>query len=447
LELQHDRYGFHPFFYFSTQDGWGIGPSIHRLIELGAPSALDDPAIAVYLRTGTFLGTDTAFQGIRALPPGGWLTAEGHRLTLHPGPGPAIVGGGNTLQFDAVVDRYGHMFQAAVERLVPFLGDRNVLPLSGGQDSRHILLALWRAGQVPRLCASVDLGPPYRWQDTVVARQIAARAGVPFEYVGAPSSLLGMEVDKNIRTSLTSEVHGWITPLRQVLGRERATARLDGIAGDMLSEYSGKNEAKASLMEAGRFDQLVELAIGPERYLPRLLATEFRRRWSREAAATRMLQEMKLHVGATNPWVSFRFQSRTRREIGSSWTVLSGPWPAFAPYLDHQLFDFLITLPGPEYRGKRLHQATIRKFFPEFADIPFATRGWDVISDRRYWTRQVASLLPLAVTAPADGPLNRSFLLKRLPFALAGPVHQLALSWLWNRAVYLVQLARLAGVG
>ena len=446
LELRQDRHGFHPFYYFTSPDGWGIGPSIHRLIEEGAPPELDDAAIAVYLRVGLFLGNDTPFRAIRALPPGGWLVAEGAELSVGADRSPAIVRPVNGQSFEATVEQYGEMFQSAVERLVPFLGDRNILPLSGGHDSRHILLALCRAGHPPRACASVDLGPPQSWEDTVIARQVAERVGVPFEYVGPPRSLLQVEIEKNVRTSLTAEVHSWITPLRHVLEREGATARVDGIAGDMLSEFSGRNQAKSELMEAGRYDELVELALGSEGYLPRMLSEEYRRRWSREVAAARFLEEVKLHAGATNPWVSFRFQSRTRREIGSVWTLLSGPWNALAPYLDYQLVDFLAGLPGQRYRGTKLHAVTIAKFFPDFADIPFATKQWGIVSDRAHWAREAARLLPLLANGRRNGALDRDFLLRRLPLALGGPVHQRALSLLYNRAVYLLQLERLAGL-
>ena len=37
-------------------------------------------AIAVYIKLGGFLGNDTPFRAIRALPPGGRLVAEGAEL-------------------------------------------------------------------------------------------------------------------------------------------------------------------------------------------------------------------------------------------------------------------------------------------------------------------------------------------------------------------------------
>ena len=91
LELENDRYGLQPLYYFSDKGRCGLSPSVSKLIELGAPSDLDIEALAVFLHLGYFLGDETPFRAIRAVPPNascrwsqGALTVEGRRSRVTP---------------------------------------------------------------------------------------------------------------------------------------------------------------------------------------------------------------------------------------------------------------------------------------------------------------------------------------------------------------------------
>ena len=55
--------------YFSDKGRCALSPSVSKLIELGAPSDLDFAALAVFLHLGYFLGDETPFRAIRAVPP------------------------------------------------------------------------------------------------------------------------------------------------------------------------------------------------------------------------------------------------------------------------------------------------------------------------------------------------------------------------------------------
>jgi hypothetical protein len=71
------RYGLRPLYYHATPQQFLIAPSIATLLALGAPADLDAGAIAVYLRFENFLGEDTPFKHIRALPPAARLRWDG----------------------------------------------------------------------------------------------------------------------------------------------------------------------------------------------------------------------------------------------------------------------------------------------------------------------------------------------------------------------------------
>jgi asparagine synthetase B (glutamine-hydrolysing) len=79
LLARNDRHGIRPLFYYAGHGQLAISPSLPRLLLEGAPAELDEPALAVFFRTGYFVGEDTPVRAIRALPPNATLTwSEGH---------------------------------------------------------------------------------------------------------------------------------------------------------------------------------------------------------------------------------------------------------------------------------------------------------------------------------------------------------------------------------
>lgn len=77
LTAANERYGMYPLYCYSAPHAAGLSPSIPLLIAQGADAALDHAALAVFLRLGFFIGEDTPFRHIRALPPGASLCWDG----------------------------------------------------------------------------------------------------------------------------------------------------------------------------------------------------------------------------------------------------------------------------------------------------------------------------------------------------------------------------------
>jgi asparagine synthetase B (glutamine-hydrolysing) len=81
LRVRNDRYGVRPCFYFAAPGEICVSPSIPRLLDHAhAPLEFDDGAMAVFLRFGSFIGEDTPFEAVRALPPGAALEWTAGRL-------------------------------------------------------------------------------------------------------------------------------------------------------------------------------------------------------------------------------------------------------------------------------------------------------------------------------------------------------------------------------
>src|SRR5262249_59126445 len=124
----NDRYGFYPFYYFANSDEIAISTSIVRLLEAGASPVLDDPGLAAFLRLGFFLGEDTPFLEIRALPPSAVLEWRSGELA---GSGRLTITQPDNLNPDAAVAGYISLFRASVRRPQPPRSNLSV-PFTGG---------------------------------------------------------------------------------------------------------------------------------------------------------------------------------------------------------------------------------------------------------------------------------------------------------------------------
>lgn len=368
LRARNDRYGIGPLYYAAWAGRIAISPSVRTLLALGAPTDLDEAALAVFLRLGFFLGEDTPVRAIRALPPDATLSWRAGRLRVS---GRLSVARPQALSRSAAIDGYIGLFRAAIaRRLVP--DDDVAVPLSGGRDSRHILLELCRAGRRPRLCVTMRHFPPRPDEDAVVAAEVARAVGVPHVVLPQRGTRIAAEVRKNRITGFCADEHAWILPLADYLsGRVRHV--YDGIGGDVLSSGLFLTAERLALFEAGRFEDLAALLFEcPESRLARLLAPGWAARLGRDVAIARLVTELARHADAPNPVGSFYFWNRTRREIAlAPYRILGRRTEVLSPYLDHDLYDFLASLPAASLLDRELHSDTIRRGYPEYRDLRF----------------------------------------------------------------------------
>lgn len=367
LEARNDRFGFQPLFYAVEGTTLWLSPSIPELVLQGAPTDIDDAGLAVFLRLNHFVGNDTPFLHIRALPPAailiwreGRCRVEGARAER-----PLL-----SIKRDAAISRYAGLFRAAIAKdtIDPA---RTIVPLSAGRDSRHILLALHAAGKPPSACVTVWPAPPQSIEDLTVARVVATAVGVPHVAIPTTTDRLGDEVEKNWSTSLTVFEHFWeMGVVRYATGRNLVI--YDGIAGDVLSESKYMNSERLALFRRRDVKGYADAEMQRESYLPALLQPALYRRLSRGLALERLQAELQTHIDAPNPVGSYRFWNRTRRAVAQApFGMLARVATVRAPYLDHDLYDFLASLPAEQLVDRTFHSETIARSFPAFAAIPF----------------------------------------------------------------------------
>ena len=367
LIVRNDRYGLQPLFYWAGEDELGISTSLPRLLLEGAPLRLDEPALAVFIRAGYYVGEDTPFRAIRALPPNATLTWTAGRLDVQGGY-PTI--GTRVLSRDDAIDAYIPLLRSAVRARLPLVSDL-VMPLSGGRDSRHLLLEIVEAGARPSTCLTVRHFAPRTDDDADLAGQVAAALGLPHQVLGQGEPRLAAEDRKNRATSFCSDEGTAFMALGDHLAG-RAASVFDGIGGDFLSDGRFLTPKRQALAEASRWTELADALLWRRPLLPSLLDGDLGGRFSRTVAARRLRAELRRHADAASPISSYIFWNRCRREIATfPFNFYPTNVHVFCPYLDHDVFDFLISLPARVFMPPSFHAEVTQRAFPAYAQIPF----------------------------------------------------------------------------
>lgn len=436
LVVESCRYGIQPLFYHVGRHAIMVAPSIGTLLGLGAPADLDRAALAVFLRFWNFLGEDTPFREIRAMPPEGRLEWDGKvsiksRLRI-----PTAT----PIDRDKAVQQYATLFRSAVERSAP---KRTIVPLSGGRDSRHIALETARLGRL-RECITLRHLPPRSDADTKVAAELAALLGTRHVILPPPADLFDAIVDATIETSYCGREHAWFRPVPRYLNqvfRENADIRphlgvLDGLGGDVLSAGLFLDADVLARFRQGRFSEIAEHYMGG--YNGALAFLSDQEIAPHRLAISRLSCELERHQRAPNPIGSFFFWNRTRRVVALQPFVKLAPARAVTPYLDPAVFDFLASLPAEHFLDHRFHTEAIHCAFPEFSRVEFAASDTGGSHRRARQFRQYARAVLNRIVQCPSRLINHTYCLPRCAYvAVSGNIGS---SWILDPCLYLNQL-------
>lgn len=448
LTIENDRYGQYPLFYCAQPDSICISPALARVVRENSQRRFDKAALGVFFRMGHFVGEDTPFEDVRFLPPNSVLTWENGRLDIQVRPfrstPPASAGG----SFDDAVEAYETLFARAIARRLPDHPDF-VVPISGGRDSRHILLELARQGAIPKQCVTVKYRPPATNEDTRIARLMAERLGIEHIEIDKPASFFHAELNDVRLTNYCGGGHGWAQPVAAALnGRYRIA--YDGLAGSVLSGGFMLAARKMELFRDGRFDELARLILQEnhnEGTLRHVFSEDFYRTLALDAAVERLVPELRRHADTPNPVLSFVFWNRTRRCVASiPFAVMHGVPVVHVPYLDHELFDFLFALDASMVENNRLHDATIRRAYPEFADVPYEDKKARAVfrpDEHHYYRDARKDLFAYLRTVPreARAQVRASYVYAKIGFDLVGGKKESP--WYMRPALQRIELEKL----
>jgi hypothetical protein len=448
LTVRNDRYGFQPLFYFCAASEIAVSTSILALLAAGAPADLDEDALAVFLRLGFFVGNDTPFRSIRVVPPDAQFVWEDGQLKVD---GRYWHGRPQRLTRDAALDAYIALFRQAIARRPPN-DDNFVVPLSGGRDSRHILLELCDRGWRPRYAVTIPRYPPRAGEDERVAALLARATGVPHLLLDQRADRLESEWRKNWQTHLCADEHAWYLPMIDHLESDVTTV-YDGMGGALSVAGRFLSADNIRRFDAGHFDQLADVLLDgfgrmTERFLARMLSPRYRITMGRDRARQRLAADLVRHADAPDPTKSFNFWNRTRREIALVTGALMNRIPTvYSPYLDHDLYELLSSLPpslvSPDLSSpdKSFHSDAITRAYPRYAHIPFEDSHAPPIDARSHDGRFGSAVARhLLERRRRFTLLNNGYVWPRVGLSAIKPQYAGRRPWLAGILLYLSQL-------
>jgi len=451
LEVRNDRYGFQPLYCWASDAGVALSTSVKRLLEAGAPAELDDAAMAVLLRLGFLIGEDTPFRHIRALPPGARLSWRPGALEIrHALPLPPL----RHISRDEAIDRHIGLFRAAIQRRAEVQGTLG-LPLSGGQDSRHILFELIECGRQPAFCVTAQYHPPRATPDAEVASELSALLGIPHHVVEQPASHLETLLRHQHITGWCTLTPSWFMIAVADFLATRAEVIFDGIGGDVLCAGLFLDAARVQLFRDGRLAQLADSLLThfnggagfPENTIEKAFGPRELRRFSRALALERVATELARHADAANPMTSFAFFNRTRRDIALlPFAILSPVGMVQCPFLDDEFYDFMASLPAEMLLDHTFHADAIARAYPRAGQIPYARWQETPLSEAAGRYRKLARELAWSCAGGLHPrAVRRSFTVPRLLHCLVDRRYAASSVWLAQLLVYLTELETLCG--
>jgi hypothetical protein len=383
LVVRNDRLGFSPMFWFATEDRAGVSPCLASLLPHLPSRELDDDALAVFLRYRSYIGEDTPFRQIRALPPGATLRWSGGRAELSTlGPvhfTPEHGSRGRRQQ------EYARTVAAAIGRALVACPGRVALPLTGGLDSRLLLYSMLDLGRAPDLSLTVHQLPPRDDGDVEFARELAAETGVEHLALDQPPDRLAQQLRNLGRTHLCTHEHDFYLPVAEYLRGQGYEGFLDGIGGDLQAEPNYITQGQNRLMDSGRVEEAAASALG-EKYLPAILPPGLLRRWSHERALAHLVEHARPFQGDADPWGRFRFHSRTRRNVALlTWSLHQDGAVGLAPFLDRSVVELLGRIPWQELADRTFRVQVLADAWPHRRERPrsgadfSSVHGWGAL--------------------------------------------------------------------
>lgn len=374
LTAEVDPLGYFSLFVYSKGAEIAVSPSILQLLALGADAEPDLVALAVFHRIGHFLGEDTPFRHIKVLPPGGKLLWKEGVASIT---GTLPVPREQSLSREQAVEAFIELPRAAIRRFLDAWDGPIVLPLSGGRDSRHILLEMVHQGRKPDTVATFHQGGHYLDREVQAARAVSSRAGVHHTLLGYSRPRLRDGLRALLLTQLCADEHAQMMPIHDYLADQPAAAALDGIGGDILTNPDDSAAEFFDRARAGDFDGIARShAAGHGRAISRsgdpggagaIYSPDLE-----EAAIDRIAQAIRAFETAPDPYQAFWFWNRTRREISFvSSGILGSAAMVACPFLSPEFVELGLSLPFSVTRDQRLHDDAIAQAYPDFADIPY----------------------------------------------------------------------------
>jgi asparagine synthetase B (glutamine-hydrolysing) len=326
---------------------------------------LDLKAIAVFAAIGFFLDDETFFLEKRTFRPGseytltdkGWKQQTYFSWTYEP----------EIVQFDEVVDRFGELLKNLVMRGVH--AKNVILPISGGLDSRTLLVALKGNPNVHSYSYEFKGGV----HENYYGSRAANIAGIPHKNFVIPPGYLWRIIDEAVITNYAEAeaVHArqlaWLPEISEL-----GDIFLLGHWGDVLFDSMGVPD---NLSFEGQVDVLLRKLI---KRGGTAIATDLWRNWKLEgqfhdylrAKVEQLLSRIDIN-NANARLRAFKSIHWAHRWTGANIQFFSKYKPVSVPYFDDEMCRFICKVPEKWLAQRKIQIEYIKRQWPELARIPW----------------------------------------------------------------------------
>lgn len=344
-----------------------IIPSVVQYYTLPGEVALDFKAICCFAAIGFFLENETFFANKRALKPattyrfddGGQLVSEQKFFSWQYNP--------RDISFKQALSEFTDLFETIVNSQTS--GQRVILPISGGLDSRTLAVALQKSKQVYSYSYQFKGGV----NENRIGRAVAKACGFPFEGYEIEPGYLWKVIE------LVAQLNGcyadFINP-RQIAVvkqlKERGNLFLLGHWGDVLFDSMGVNSKFST-------DELVEVV--KQKLIKRgglELASELWRVWDLNgsfdeylhAKISSLLAQIPIDDGNAKVR-AFKSMHWAPRWTSTNLVFFQDVHPIAVPYYHDEMCRWICTVPEQYLVGRQLQIEYIKLRSQEVASVPW----------------------------------------------------------------------------
>lgn len=333
-----------------------VSPSWSPTIEpfVGQGARIDPLGLATVLTYGYALSTRTVLESVEVDS----MEAAGFADSRAPSDAELV-----DLAIDAVRRHLDH--HAA--RGAP------VVLLSGGRDSRLILLAALALGRRPRAVLTLDQRGPE--SDAAVAERLAAAVGLRADRVATQAFSGAREIERHQHQSFQSLEHEWFLPLAERVRMLGGTVT-DGIGSGVLSTGSLLDAQAIALYQERRFEALSDWTANHGSRVSQEFLDAARAEGIPLADRDAVLHEfacvMKSLQSTPNPLGMYSLLHWTRRGIGASAYGLLPAERVIAPLYDETLCRALAAIPMERAMARDWREIVLASL--DRTGVPFAVR-------------------------------------------------------------------------
>lgn len=373
LVIESDLHGYLPLYVHHTPDRLLVSDSPLPILSRLERRDLDPIALGFFCRAGFLIGDRTLFKEIQRIPAGARMTWTAGTLETELSPWKKTE---SPKSIKEAIDGWSDRFRVAMKRRLP-VGDRFDLPLSGGRDSRMMLLELHRLGHAPRRVLSLGSSDSGTSSDTSIASHLAHRLGLTFqEVLEHDVDWLSAERQRHVACGFEALEHVWLMPLWNEL-LQGGAFWYDGLGVGSLTRNSVASPEMTKLLRDGQFsDWASGLYALTAATSPRWLAPILERSplciADDQPVLSDLQAEFSRHRDAPNPITSFTFENWGRRSIAlNPLAICRSQSRVELPFMDRDLVSWARSIPIEMMHENDIQTDACHRLYPEFSSLPF----------------------------------------------------------------------------